>query len=82
MNDFECEFCGGPPTIIGRLGLRTWFRCRNCGMDYSTTEDIDEEFDLDEFDPEDELARENAKFESMGYIDDEGVHIIYAGGDR
>lgn len=38
--DFEepgksCPMCGGPGTALGALGARQYYRCRNCGMDWS-----------------------------------------------
>ena len=30
-----CEVCGGPLVVLGTLGTRDWFRCRNCGADQS-----------------------------------------------
>lgn len=32
-----CPVCGGYATLLGRLGLRFWFRCRSCGYDWSET---------------------------------------------
>jgi DNA-directed RNA polymerase subunit RPC12/RpoP len=31
----ECPMCNGPGNHIGDLGARSYFRCRNCGMDFS-----------------------------------------------
>lgn len=31
----DCSMCGGPQMILGALGNRTHYRCRNCGMDNS-----------------------------------------------
>jgi hypothetical protein len=31
----ECPGCGGPGVVLGTLGNRAHFRCRNCGMDFS-----------------------------------------------
>jgi hypothetical protein len=31
-----CGRCGGPLVELEALGLRTWYRCRDCGMDQST----------------------------------------------
>jgi transposase-like protein len=32
----ECPACGSPDnTVLGILGTRQHFRCRDCGMDYS-----------------------------------------------
>jgi len=37
-----CPQCGGPGVFIGRLGSQSrfygdWFRCRNCGWDFSVS---------------------------------------------
>jgi len=29
----DCMICGGPMVLIGTLGSRRWYRCRNCGID-------------------------------------------------
>ena len=34
----ECPACGGPGKLLGPLGKLTHYRCRNCGMDFSTKE--------------------------------------------
>lgn len=34
-NDRECSVCGGERQVLGALGGRTHFRCRNCGMQSS-----------------------------------------------
>lgn len=31
----DCPFCGGEGIPMGTLGTRTFYRCRNCGGDYS-----------------------------------------------
>lgn len=31
----ECPVCGGPGLLLGQLGNRVHYRCRNCGMDFS-----------------------------------------------
>src|SRR5208282_2536561 len=31
----QCPQCGGPSTMLGQLGNRVHYRCRNCGMDHS-----------------------------------------------
>jgi len=33
----ECPQCEGPGMLLGRLGGRTHYRCRNCGWDFSQT---------------------------------------------
>lgn len=30
-----CPMCTGQGVLLGSLGLRTWFRCRQCGWDFS-----------------------------------------------
>lgn len=30
-----CPICEGEGVLLGPLGPRTWFRCRQCGMDCS-----------------------------------------------
>jgi len=30
-----CPICRGEGCLLGPLGPRTWFRCRQCGMDFS-----------------------------------------------
>jgi ribosomal protein L37E len=32
-----CPMCDGPGEYLGSLGSKEWFRCRNCGMDFSNT---------------------------------------------
>ena len=29
-----CPACGGEGTHLGTLGSRSWFRCRQCGLDF------------------------------------------------
>ena len=33
--DEFCPQCGGDPTLIGKLGNLDWFRCRQCGWEWS-----------------------------------------------
>jgi tRNA(Ile2) C34 agmatinyltransferase TiaS len=33
--DNECSLCGGQLELLGYLGNLAWFRCRNCGMEFS-----------------------------------------------
>lgn len=65
MDDITCPACGGEPSMLGFMGSRAWFRCRNCGWDFSVDESEVERYE-DEFDPEDELARQNAMDERCG----------------
>jgi hypothetical protein len=30
-----CGLCGGPLVLLGKLGDRKHYRCRNCGMGWS-----------------------------------------------
>ena len=32
----RCGICGGPVFLLGKLGSRTHYRCRMCGMDASS----------------------------------------------
>jgi tRNA(Ile2) C34 agmatinyltransferase TiaS len=34
----HCPMCGGPGGSLGSLGSLAWFRCRNCGADFSSRE--------------------------------------------
>lgn len=31
----DCGLCGGPGVPLGVLGQLSWFRCRNCGIDFN-----------------------------------------------
>lgn len=33
--DPNCPTCGGPGALLGALGRRVHFRCRDCGLDFS-----------------------------------------------
>jgi hypothetical protein len=45
-----CPVCGGPGVLLGQLGRRVHFRCRNCGMDFSAdVADLDDGGDLDDW---------------------------------
>lgn len=48
----QCPVCDGPGSLLGHLGSRAHFRCRNCGMDYShdTRDDRTELCELSEED--------------------------------
>lgn len=35
----ECPACGGPGGVLGSLGRRTHYSCRNCGMEFSQQPD-------------------------------------------
>lgn len=30
-----CSLCGGELRLLGYLGSLAWFRCANCGMEFS-----------------------------------------------
>ena len=30
-----CVLCSGPLVVLGSLGRLDWYRCRNCGAQYS-----------------------------------------------
>jgi predicted Zn-ribbon and HTH transcriptional regulator len=30
----QCPACGGSPNLLGNLGKVTWWRCRDCGIEY------------------------------------------------
>jgi ribosomal protein L37AE/L43A len=32
----HCPFCGGVGVFMGELGSLEWWRCRACGMEFST----------------------------------------------
>jgi len=34
-NENDCPVCGGVLVPLGTLGIRDYFRCRDCGMDCS-----------------------------------------------
>lgn len=34
----NCSICGGFLELLGKLGKLYWFRCRNCGMEFSKDE--------------------------------------------
>jgi len=36
-----CPMCGGFGCLLGRLGDTDWFRCRQCGMEYTLRESLD-----------------------------------------
>ena len=36
----DCPYCGGPGMLLGVLGTVTWFRCRNCGIDFRASETV------------------------------------------
>lgn len=38
----DCPICGGPGGLLGSLGRRTHYTCRNCGMQYSNDKGGDE----------------------------------------
>lgn len=44
MNDNECPACNGQEEYLGTLGFLDWYRCINCGMQWS----VESEFLLEE----------------------------------
>ncbi len=34
-NELHCQFCNGALNIMGILGNLEYFRCENCGMEFS-----------------------------------------------
>ena len=39
----RCHLCGGLLALLGKLGHLVWFRCQDCGMDSSMSqEDFDD----------------------------------------
>ena len=45
----QCPICGGPSTMLGQLGNRVHYRCRNCGMDHSSQYDEPERGEFQDF---------------------------------
>jgi ribosomal protein L37AE/L43A len=43
MDEHTCPVCEGEATYLGALGNRIWFRCRNCGWDWTEDTDGEEE---------------------------------------
>lgn len=39
----SCPACDGPGVHLGGLGTMAYFRCRNCGMDFSRPPEVDDE---------------------------------------
>ena len=39
MVEAVCSKCGGQLCWLGTLGNMLWLRCRDCGMDFSVTEE-------------------------------------------
>lgn len=33
-----CPMCRGSGLFMGTLGTKDWYRCRNCGMEFSVDE--------------------------------------------
>lgn len=59
-----CPLCGGEGSVLGSLGMRMHFRCRDCGIDYSeiiTAADlIEAAAEAEEIFGDDELERYTA----------------------
>lgn len=45
----QCPACGGPSTMLGQLGHRVHYRCRNCGMDHSQEYAPEEQGEFQDF---------------------------------
>ena len=39
----RCPMCYGAPTLLGELGRHRWFRCRDCGWDWTDDEGEDDD---------------------------------------
>lgn len=40
MTDADCYYCDGPGFHLGDLGSREWYRCRDCGAEWSESRDV------------------------------------------
>lgn len=50
----DCPICSGPGALMGSLGRREYFRCENCGMEFSHENSNNTGWNTpDEFSPED-----------------------------
>lgn len=49
-----CPICNGNGVPLGQLGKLFWFRCRQCGMEFSINQSIDS-FNFDEDFPNEEI---------------------------
>jgi tRNA(Ile2) C34 agmatinyltransferase TiaS len=38
-----CPMCNGPGVVIGSWGRLTYFRCRNCGWDFTQDQPVEED---------------------------------------
>lgn len=45
----QCPNCGGPSSMLGQLGHRVHYRCRNCGFDHSHDYSDQQPGEFDEF---------------------------------
>lgn len=45
----QCPMCGGPSTLLGQLGNRVHYRCRNCGADHSSDHPPEERGEFQDF---------------------------------
>ncbi len=43
LEDTQCPQCGGEGRLLGELGIATWYRCRNCGWEWSMAKPLDDE---------------------------------------
>jgi hypothetical protein len=46
MNEQYCPQCGGEGVLLGGLGNRIHFRCRNCGSGFFVKSDEDDGIDI------------------------------------
>lgn len=52
----NCSICNGILVLLGRLGWLTYFRCRDCGMDFTIEVDFTEQ---DEEEYYEDMAKES-----------------------
>lgn len=51
-----CPECGGDGVPLGTMGRLQWFRCRSCGIDYHTWNDIaDDDFTAEDYGDEEDF---------------------------
>lgn len=48
----QCPMCGGPSVMLGQLGNRVHYRCRNCGADHSSEYEDEERGPYQDFEEE------------------------------
>ena len=42
-----CVACDGPGVLLGRLGRLVWWTCRDCGLQFSTAAEVEDDQDGD-----------------------------------